>query len=193
MVDTFPSSEDVAEELASDDFIELQLTPYQAFTLVGYLQLSFRHPAVLEMTTAGMMRAIAAGVQQVLVDRFPTTKPILQAGWLEAFDVDMNVDYCGNLTDESTLRVIFSDGVVPIQHPFSFSNELIGPHYVLDAKRISPEQFEALVAVAVDAWDEPQTEGTLQSIREQITKGLPLKLEHFTPEISGLPNAGGDQ
>lgn len=84
-----PSEADVLARLQAMQPVQLELSPLQAFTLIGHLQLALRHPGNVG-PSADMAEAIARMMQDALTWQDATVGAAVEAGWNPCFDVPTN-------------------------------------------------------------------------------------------------------
>ena len=186
MVDQpLPSFLDIAKELKGVKPLSLELTAFEAFTLVSHLQMSTRYVAGQGLDP-GIGKNIAVSIQQALETKAPGCKPALDAGWSGIYDIDPNLCYWGKLRAESPLRAIFPHARVPLLYPFSMSSQAVGPHYLMDATRINAAESQQLLEHVCKLWKESTPDG-IEQIKKQIAQGLPLLASHFAGDIESTP------
>ncbi len=81
-----PAFEAVADRLKHMRPIQLELTAFEAFTVIGHLQLALRHPGSVG-PAAEITQAIASGLQQTLAMQDGAVAEVLDAGWNPDLDV----------------------------------------------------------------------------------------------------------
>ena len=186
MVDeSMPSFDEMAAALSKAEPLQIELTAYEAYTLVAFLQLGARMLGD-EHESVGYARAIAVAVGQRLAEVCPITALTIAAGWNPEFDVDINASYWAALTPESPLREAFENSVAPILHPFTITSEAAGAHYIIDSERLTPKESESLALYLKKLWNSHGFFDT-DHIEEDILKGLPVRASHFTGEIVTSP------
>jgi hypothetical protein len=72
---------------ASSPFLNLELGAFEAFGLLGSIQLSIRHPG-MSTELREVLRGIAEGLECQLASLGPVTRECCRMGWLETADFD---------------------------------------------------------------------------------------------------------